>query len=124
PGAGSYDLYLIYSLKEEQDTLAFVQRVILGGGAVLLALIVGIAIVVARMVTTPLRKAALAAARMAAGDLTSRVEVAGADGLARAGEPCAPMPRSPAPKVADPTELPHAHHRVDPEPPPRPATPP
>src|SRR5699024_1370397 len=56
PGAGSYDLYLIYSLEEEQETLAFVQRVILGGGAVLLALIVGIAIVVARMVTTPLKK--------------------------------------------------------------------
>ena len=86
PGSGSYDLYLVYSMQEEQETLAFVQRVILGGGAVLLALIVGIAIVVARMVTTPLKRAAHAAERMAAGDLTSRVEVAGADELAKVGE--------------------------------------
>src|SRR5699024_2489458 len=105
PGAGSYDLYLIYSLAEEQDTLAFVQRVILGGGAVLLALIGGIAIVVARMVTTPLRKAALAAERMAAGDLTSRVEVAGADELARVGESFNDMARSLEQKVDDLTEL-------------------
>ena len=111
PGAGSYDLYLIYSLEEEQDTLAFVQRVILGGGAVLLALIVGIAIVVARMVTTPLRKAALAAERMAAGDLTSRVEVAGADELARVGESFNDMARSLEQKVDDLTELSHVQQR-------------
>ena len=34
-GSGSYDLFLAYSMQEEQDTLAFVQRVVLGGGAVL-----------------------------------------------------------------------------------------
>src|SRR5699024_7465535 len=75
PGAGSYDLYLVYSMQEEQETLAFVQRVILGGGGVLMALIIGIGTVVARLVTTPLKRAALAAEKMAAGDLTSRVEV-------------------------------------------------
>src|SRR5699024_12334132 len=58
PGSGTYDLFLVYSLQEEQETLAFVQRVILGGGGVLLALIVGISIVVARLVTTPLKRAA------------------------------------------------------------------
>src|SRR5699024_7009108 len=34
PGSGTYDLFLVYSLQEEQETLAFVQRVILGGGGV------------------------------------------------------------------------------------------
>ncbi|ASK64916.1 two-component sensor histidine kinase [Brachybacterium avium] len=111
PGAGSYDLYLVYSLEEEQETLAFVQRVILGGGAVLLALIVGIAIVVARMVTTPLKRAAHAAERMAAGDLTSRVEVAGADELARVGESFNDMARSLEQKVDDLTELSHVQQR-------------
>ena len=111
PGAGSYDLYLVYSLEEEQDTLAFVQRVILGGGAVLLGLVVGIAIVVARMVTTPLKRAASAAERMAAGDLTSRVEVAGADELARVGESFNDMARSLEQKVDDLTELSHLQQR-------------
>lgn len=111
PGAGSYDLYLVYSMQEEQSTLAFVQRVILGGGAVLLALIVGIAIVVARLVTTPLKHAALAAERMAAGDLTSRVEVAGADELARVGESFNDMARSLEQKVDDLTELSHVQQR-------------
>ncbi|HEX7352838.1 MtrAB system histidine kinase MtrB [Brachybacterium sp.] len=111
PGAGSYDLYLVYSMQEEQETLAFVQRVILGGGAVLLALIVGIAIVVARMVTTPLKRAAHAAERMAAGDLTSRVEVSGGDELARVGESFNDMARSLEQKVDDLTELSHVQQR-------------
>ena len=111
PGSGSYDLYLVYSMQEEHETLAFVQRVILGGGAVLLALIVGIAIVVARMVTTPLKRAAHAAERMAAGDLTSRVEVAGADELAKVGESFNDMARSLEQKVDDLTELSHVQQR-------------
>ncbi len=111
PGAGSYDLYLIYSLQEEQETLAFVQRVILGGGLVLLSLILGIAIVIARMVTTPLKRAARAAERMAAGDLTSRVEVAGADELARVGVSFNDMARSLEQKVDDLTELSRVQQR-------------
>jgi two-component system sensor histidine kinase MtrB len=111
PGVGTYDLYLIYSLQEEQETLAFVQRVILGGGIVLLSLIVGIAIVIARMVTTPLKRAAHAAERMAAGDLASRVEVAGADELARVGESFNDMARSLEQKVEDLTELSRVQQR-------------
>ncbi|WP_114855565.1 MtrAB system histidine kinase MtrB [Brachybacterium sp. YJGR34] len=111
PGSGSYDLYLVYSLQEEQETLAFVQRVILGGGGVLLALVVGIAIVVARLVTTPLKHAAHAAERMAAGDLTSRVEVSGADELALVGESFNDMARSLEQKVDDLTELSRVQQR-------------
>ena len=111
PGSGSYDLYLVYSMQEEQDTLAFVQRVILGGGGVLMALIVGIAIVVARMVTTPLKRAAYAAERMAAGDLTSRVEISGGDELARVGESFNDMARSLEQKVDDLTELSYVQQR-------------
>ena len=111
PGAGSYDLFLVFSLEEEQDTLAFVQRVLLGGGGVMMALVVGIAIVVARLVTTPLKRAARAAERMAGGDLTIRVEVAGADELARVGESFNDMARSLEQKVDDLTELSHLQQR-------------
>ena len=111
PGAGSYDLYLVYSMQEEQETLAFVQRVILGGGGVLMALIIGIGTVVARLVTTPLKRAALAAEKMAAGDLTSRVEVSGADELARVGQSFNHMARSLEQKVDDLTELSHLQQR-------------
>ncbi|GAA1302772.1 MAG: MtrAB system histidine kinase MtrB [Brachybacterium tyrofermentans] len=111
PGVGSYNLYLVYSLQEEQQTLAFVQQVILGGGGVLLALIVGIAIVVARLVTTPLKHAAHAAERIAGGDLDSRVEVSGADELARVGESFNDMARSLAQKVDDLTELSRVQQR-------------
>ncbi|MGY5765949.1 MtrAB system histidine kinase MtrB [Brachybacterium sp. DNPG3] len=111
PGTGSYDLYIVYSLQEEQQTLSFVQRVILGGGAVLLALVVGIAVVVARLVTTPLKRAALAAERMAGGDLDSRVEVSGSDELAKVGESFNDMARSLAQKVDDLTELSRVQQR-------------
>lgn len=111
PGAGSYDLFLVFSLEEEQETLSFIQRVLLGGGAVMMALVVGIAIVVARLVTTPLKRAAQAAERMAGGDLTSRVEVSGADELARVGESFNDMARSLAQKVDDLTELSHVQQR-------------
>ncbi|GAA1288271.1 MtrAB system histidine kinase MtrB [Brachybacterium alimentarium] len=105
PGVGSYDLYLVYSMQEEQETLGFVQSVLFGGGGVLLALVVGIAIAVARLVTTPLKHAARAAERIAGGDLDSRVEVSGADELARVGESFNDMARSLAQKVDDLTEL-------------------
>src|SRR5699024_3732525 len=66
---------------------------------------------VARMVTTPLKRAAHAAERMAAGDLTSRVEVAGADELAKVGESFNDMARSLEQKVDDLTELSHVQQR-------------
>ena len=111
PGSGTYDLFLVYSMQEEQETLNFVQRVILGGGGVLLALIVGIAIVVARLVTTPLERAARAAEKMAAGDLTSRVEVSGGDELAQVGESFNHMARTLQRQVDDLTELSRLQHR-------------
>ncbi|MEE1616910.1 MtrAB system histidine kinase MtrB [Brachybacterium sp. J153] len=111
PGVGSYDLYLVFSMQEEQETLAFVQSVILGGGGVLLTLVVGIAIVVARLVTIPLRRAAVAAERIAGGDLRSRVEVSGGDELARVGVSFNGMAATLEQKVEDLTELSRVQHR-------------
>lgn len=111
PGGGSYDLYVLYSLNQEQQTLTFVQRVMAGGGALLLALVMGIAIVVARIVRAPLRSAALAAERIAAGQLGSRVHVEGTDELARVGESFNEMAENLEQKVADLTELSRVQQR-------------
>ncbi|MFC0674488.1 MtrAB system histidine kinase MtrB [Brachybacterium hainanense] len=110
-GSGSYDLYLVFSLHEEQSTLSFVQRVMAGGFAVLLALMVGVAFVVSRLVTIPLQRAASAAERLADGDLTSRVEVKGGDELARVGESFNDMAQSLEQKVQDLTELSRVQQR-------------
>lgn len=111
PGGGSYDLYLLYSLDQEQQTLTFVQRVMLGGGGVLLALVMGISIVVARIVSSPLRHAAQAAERIAAGDLSARVQVTGADELARVGRSFNEMAGTLEQKVVDLTELSRVQQR-------------
>ncbi|MDO5662994.1 MAG: MtrAB system histidine kinase MtrB [Brachybacterium sp.] len=111
PGGGSYDLFLLYSLEQEQQTLTFVQRVMVGGGLVLLSLVVGISVVVARLVVTPLRRAASAAEQIAAGDLASRMEVAGADELARVGVSFNQMAGNLEQKIADLTELSRAQQR-------------
>lgn len=111
PGTGTYDLFVLYPMEEEQETLSFVQRVMLGGGGVLLALVVGIAVVVARLVTTPLKRAAEAAERMAGGDLSSRVVVSGGDELARVGVSFNEMADTLEQKVEDLTELSRLQHR-------------
>jgi two-component system sensor histidine kinase MtrB len=111
PGSGTYDLFLLYSLGQEQQTLQFVQRAMLGGGAVMLALVVGIAIVVARLVTSPLQRAASAAEKIAAGDLGSRVEATGSDEIAKVGRSFNAMAANLEQKVEDLTELSRVQHR-------------
>lgn len=110
-GAGSYDLYLLYSFAQEQQTLTFVQQVLGGAGLVLVALMIGVAVVVARLVATPLRQAARAAERIAGGDLTSRIPVSGADELARVGTSFNAMAQTLERQVADLTELSQVQQR-------------
>ncbi|MCS6711011.1 HAMP domain-containing histidine kinase [Brachybacterium sp. EF45031] len=105
PGGDSYDLYLVYSLEQEQATLSFVQNVMVGGGLVLLSLVVGIAVMAAHVVTSPLQKAALAAERIAAGDLASRVDASGADELARVGTSFNAMARNLQSRMSELEEL-------------------
>ncbi len=111
PGRGTYDLFLVYSLQEEQDTLSFVQRVMLAGGLVLMTMLVGISVVIARIVIAPLQRAAVAAERISAGDLTARVEVSGADELARVGVSFNHMADTLGQKIEDLTELSRVQQR-------------
>lgn len=76
-------LYLLFPLTAEQNTINLVQNTLIVGGVVLLLLLAGIANLVTRQVVRPVRGAAQAAGRFADGDLDERLVVAGEDDLAK-----------------------------------------
>jgi two-component system, OmpR family, sensor histidine kinase MtrB len=79
----SVQLYLLFPLTGEQQTLLLVQNTLLLGGLLLTLLLAGIASLVTRQVVTPVRQAAEVAERFAEGDLDERMPVAGEDDVAR-----------------------------------------
>ena len=83
PGIGAYELYYIFPLDKEQDTLGLVRRALLVGALGLVVLVGGIAWLVTRQVVTPVRMAARIAERLSAGRLEERMRVRGEDDLAR-----------------------------------------
>jgi two-component system sensor histidine kinase MtrB len=83
PVAGSYDLYFITPMFQEQATLRLIYNSLLLGGIALIFLIGAIAWLVARQAVTPVRRAASVAQRLEAGDLGERMPVRGEDDLAR-----------------------------------------
>jgi two-component system sensor histidine kinase MtrB len=82
-GTPGYELYFLFPLTAESDTLALVQRALTLAALVLLALLGGIAWLVTRQVTDPVRAAARIAEEYSAGRLTERMTVNGEDDLAR-----------------------------------------
>jgi two-component system sensor histidine kinase MtrB len=80
---GPYELYYLFPLTNEQDTLDLVRRTVLGVGALLVLTLGLIAYVVTRQVVSPVRMAAQTAARLSAGHLTERMKVKGEDDLAK-----------------------------------------
>ena len=78
-----FELYYLFPLEQEQQTLTFVQSTLVGVSAALVLLLAAIASVVTRQVVIPVRLAAQAAERLAAGRLEERMKVRGEDDLAR-----------------------------------------
>jgi two-component system sensor histidine kinase MtrB len=76
-------LYLLFPLTGEQQTLRLVQNTLLLGGLLLTLLLAGIASLVTRQVVSPVRQAAEVAERFADGHLEERMPVAGEDDVAR-----------------------------------------
>ena len=76
-----YQLYFVYPLSQEQQTLQLVQTTLIGVGIALVALLAAIASLVTRWVVLPVRHAARAAQRLSAGQLEERMTVGGADDL-------------------------------------------
>lgn len=83
PGAGSYELYYLFPLSQQQQTLTLVQQALATAGAVLVVLLGAVAWLVVRQAVAPVRMAARIAERLAAGRLEERMAVRGEDDLAR-----------------------------------------
>ncbi|MEN3540519.1 MtrAB system histidine kinase MtrB [Microbispora sp. ZYX-F-249] len=80
---GTYEIYHVFPLGDEEKTLLTVQQMVFGAGAALVLLLAGVASLVTRQVVTPVRLARQAAERLAAGRLEERLKVRGEDDLAR-----------------------------------------
>ena len=79
---GPYELYHLYSLAPEQQTLSFVQRVLSLAGAGLVGLLGAMTWLVTRQAVHPVRSAARVAERLADGHLNERMVVKGVDEMA------------------------------------------
>ncbi len=77
------ELYLIFPLTSEQNTITLVRGTMVTGGLVLLVLLAGIALLVSRQVVLPVRSASRIAERFAEGHLSERMPVRGEDDMAR-----------------------------------------
>jgi two-component system sensor histidine kinase MtrB len=79
-------LYLMFSLSTEQNTINVVEGTLVVGGLVLVLLLAGITNLVIRQVVRPVRNAAEIAERFAEGHLDERMRVIGEDDVARLAE--------------------------------------
>ncbi|MEN9715653.1 MAG: hypothetical protein RJA35_1120 [Actinomycetota bacterium] len=82
PLAGAYELYLVFDLQNEQNTLLFVQRTLVVGGLVSLILIAMVSYFVTNWLVAPLRVASDVAESIASGDLDKRLPAKGTDVIA------------------------------------------
>ncbi len=82
PAAGQYELYFLYSLEPEAQTLDFVQRVLGAAAAGLVVLLGAMTWLVTRQAVRPVRSAARVAERFAEGHLSERMVVKGVDEMA------------------------------------------
>ena len=108
---GRLQLYYLFPLTEQQETLSLVRRTLLGGGAILILLITGVAALVTRQVVTPVRLAARIAEDLAGGELEARMQVRGEDELARLGEAFNDMAGSLQQKISQLQELSRVQRR-------------
>jgi two-component system sensor histidine kinase MtrB len=80
---GTYALYYLFPMGQEQQTMLLLRRVLLTAGILLLLLVAGVAALVTRQVITPVRMARRVAERIASGRLEERMHVSGEDDIAR-----------------------------------------
>lgn len=85
PVAGSFELYFLYSLQPEQQTLTLIQQVLLAGIGLLAVLLGAITWMVTRQVVSPIVAVSAAAERLADGHLDERLTIQGEDEVAALG---------------------------------------
>lgn len=83
PSVGPYELYYLFPLTQEQQTLDLVRGAVVGAGFVLVVLLALVAGVVTRQVALPVREAAQRARRLSAGHLDERMRVKREDDLSQ-----------------------------------------
>ncbi|NUS51524.1 MAG: HAMP domain-containing protein, partial [Nocardioidaceae bacterium] len=82
---GTYTLYYLFPMTEQEKTLTLVRRALVTGGALLLVMVGALTWLVTRQVVTPVRLARRVAERLASGRLEERMHVRGDDDIARLG---------------------------------------
>ncbi|WP_344284199.1 MtrAB system histidine kinase MtrB [Streptomyces hebeiensis] len=82
----AYELYYLFPLTQEQQSLNLVNGTIATAGLFVVVLLGAIAWLVVRQVVTPVRMAAGIAERLSTGRLQERMKVTGEDDIARLGE--------------------------------------
>jgi two-component system sensor histidine kinase MtrB len=85
PNAGEYEMYLVFSLANEKETLDLISRSLLFAGVLLLFLITLITWLVVRQVLKPVRNAAQIATEFTAGDFRKRMNVTSQDEISILG---------------------------------------
>ena len=83
PTVGPYELYYLFPLTQEQQTLDLVRGSILAAGFVLVVLLGAVAWLVTRQVVVPVRAAARTAERLSSGNLDERLPIKREDDLAQ-----------------------------------------
>jgi len=85
PKAGNYEMYLVFSLVNQNETLNLVKSSLALAGLVLVLLIGLVMWLVVRQAIKPVQEAARVAEQFTAGDLTQRMKVTRKDEIARLG---------------------------------------
>lgn len=75
PAIGVYELYYLFPLGPQEETLALVSRSVASVGVLVVLLLSGIALIVVRQVARPVQQAAATAEQLAAGALDERMAV-------------------------------------------------
>ncbi|MFM6980320.1 MAG: MtrAB system histidine kinase MtrB [Micrococcales bacterium] len=83
PLAGSYELFLLYSLHNEQQTLDFMQQTLVVGGLILMLIIGTVSYFVTNFLVRPVQEAADIAEKLSEGDLNQRMTERGQDVVAK-----------------------------------------
>ena len=76
------EMYLVFNLRDTQNTLAFIQQTLLLGGLALIILIGAVTYFVVRLIIEPVRIAAETSEKLAAGQLQVRIPEKGEDVIA------------------------------------------
>ncbi|GMA30645.1 MtrAB system histidine kinase MtrB [Litorihabitans aurantiacus] len=85
PVVGPYELYFVYSLQNEENTVVLIQQTLALAALALLGLLAAMALYLTRQVLGPVQLAARSAERLAAGHLDERMTTRGRDELALLG---------------------------------------